>query len=126
MNRLRPVFGIAAGIFLIVSSVAHSILGWRSMAERLAATNAPSDLQNGLRVGWQFGGAVMLALGVMVIHIFVGRLKGEARSLAPVAIVSVTYLAFGAWAAAATGGDPFFLLFLVPGLLLGLAANQRG
>jgi len=94
------------------------------MAERLSTTNAPSDLITGLRIGWMFGGAAMVALGVIVIATFAARLRGARPPLLPVVVVAIVYLAFGAWSIAASGGDLFFLgVFVVPGALLGIAAN---
>ena len=124
MKRARLILGVIAGVMLLASSGAHSILGWKSLAERLANTNVPSDLQTGLRIGWMFGGAAMVILGVIVIATFAGRLRGAKPPLLPIAVIAVVYMAFGAWAIAASGGDLFFLgVFVVPGALLGIAAN---
>jgi len=124
MKRARLILGVIAGVMLPASSGAHSILGWKSLAEQLANTNVPSDLQTGLRIGWMFGGAAMVILGVIVIATFAGRLRGAKPPLLPIAVIAVVYMAFGAWAIAASGGDLFFLgVFVVPGALLGIAAN---
>ncbi len=48
---------------LLASSVAHTYLGWKSIAEQLAKTNVPSALVAGLHIGWAFGGAAMAVLG---------------------------------------------------------------
>ena len=46
------------------------------------------------------------------------------RRSCPIVAIAVVYMAFGAWAIAASGGDLFFLgVFVVPGALLGIAAN---
>ena len=126
MKRARLILGIIAGVMLLASSVAHTWLGWKSLAERLAATNVPPDLQAGLHIGWAFGGAAMVILGVIVIATFAGRLRGAKPPLLPVAVIAVVYMAFGAWAISASGGDLFFLgVFVVPGALLGIAANGQ-
>ena len=54
MKRARLVLGVVAGLMLLASSAAHSILGWKSLAEQLANTNVSSDLLTGLRIGWTF------------------------------------------------------------------------
>jgi hypothetical protein len=51
-------------------------------------------------------------------------LRGAAAPRVPAAIVSVAYLVFGA-GALAVSGDPFFLVFIVPGLLLAFASFGR-
>jgi hypothetical protein len=106
--------------------VAHTSLGWKSIAEQLGRTNIPPDLQAGLHIGWAFGGAAMVILGLVAVAIFVGRLRGAKPSLLPVAVTAVIYMAFGAWAIAESGGDLFFLgAFVIPGAMLGIAANGQ-
>lgn len=56
MNKTRSVLGLIGGAILILSSGAHSILGWRAMSGELAKTNAPAELVTGLKVGWMVGG----------------------------------------------------------------------
>ena len=126
MKRARLILGIVAGVALLASSVAHTWLGWKSLAERLARTNVPPDLQAGLHIGWAFGGACMVILGIIVSATFLGRLRGAKPPLLPIAVIAVVYMAFGAWSIAESGGDLFFLgVFVVPGALLGIAANGQ-
>jgi len=126
MKRARLILGLLAGVMLLASSAAHAILGWKSLAEQLANTNVPSDLVAGLRIGWMFGGAAMVILGFIAITTFIDRLRGGKAPLSHVIAIAVVYMAFGAWAIAASGGDLFFLgVFVVPGALLGIAANGQ-
>ena len=122
MSRTRAVLGLTAGVMLILSSAAHSILGWRALSGELAAAHVPAELVLGLQVGWQFGGVAMLAFGVILLGLFARRWRGEPVSLLPAAIVAAAYLGFGGWALLASNFDPFFLVFIVPGVLLALAA----
>jgi len=123
MKRARLVLGVVAGLMLLASSAAHSILGWKSLAEQLANTNVSSDLLTGLRIGWMFGGAAMVILGFIAVTTFIDRLRGGKAPLSHVIAIAVVYMAFGAWAIAASG-DLFFLgVVVVPGALLGIAAN---
>jgi hypothetical protein len=126
MKRARLILGVVAGLVLLASSVAHTWLGWKRLAERLARTNVPPDLQAGLHIGWAFGGACMVILGIIIVATFVGRMRGGKPPLLPIAVIAVVYMAFGAWAIAASGGDLFFLgVFVVPGAMLGIAANGQ-
>ncbi|HET9269130.1 MAG TPA: hypothetical protein VFO31_13240 [Vicinamibacterales bacterium] len=126
MKRARLFLGILAGVMLLASSVAHTWLGWKGLAAQLSRTNVPPALQSGLHIGWAFGGAAMVILGVIVIATFVGRLRGAKPSLMPVVVIAVAYMAFGAWAIAESGGDLRLLgVFVVPGALLGIAANGQ-
>ena len=126
MKRARLILGIIAGIMLLASSVAHTWLGWKSLAGRLARTNAPPDLVASLHIGWAFGGACMVILGFIVVTTFLDRLRGGKGPLSHAIAIAVVYMAFGAWAIAASGGDLFFLgVFVIPGALLGIAANGQ-
>jgi hypothetical protein len=97
---------LAAGLLLLVSSLAHSLLGWPQIRPQLVAAGGPEDLVGALAVGWHFGGVAMAAFGVIVL------------------------LAWRRARAGATGGfeavfvlrsfAPFFLIFIIPGA--GLAA----
>jgi hypothetical protein len=68
-------------------------------------------------IGWHFAGVAMLTFGAMVVAAFIQVLRGRAVSLAPAMLIATVYLAFGAWALLVSG-DPFFLVFVVPGVLL--------
>jgi hypothetical protein len=122
MPRLRSALGLLSGVLLILSSAAHSLMGWPALHTQLAATTAPADLVTGLALGWHFGGAAQLAMGIVVLHIFLGRLRALARSRFPAQVIGAMYLAFGcyAWVIAR---NPFFIgVFVVPGILLLVAS----
>ena len=122
MRRARAVLGIVAGVTLILSSAAHSLLGWKKMQMDLASVQAPSDLVLGVAVGWHFGGVAMLAFGCIVTSLFLKRLKGENVSSLPAFVVAVAYVGFGFWALRASHLNPFFFIFIAPGILLAIAA----
>ncbi|MFL6244633.1 MAG: hypothetical protein ACJ74H_01310 [Thermoanaerobaculia bacterium] len=117
---MSRVLGIIAAIILIFSSAAHSLLGWDALGAQLAQANAPADLINGLRIGWQFGGACMMTFGIIALVIFVRRMPSL-----PAFAIGVLYVAFGAWALVASGFDPFMAIFIVPGVMLLVAAWPR-
>ena len=126
MKRARLILGILAGVMLLASSVAHTWLGWKSIAEQLGRTNVPPDLQTGLHIGWAFGGAAMVILAFVAVTTFVDRLRGGRAPLSHVIAIAIVYMAFGAWAIAESGGDLFFLgVFVIPGAMLGIAANGQ-
>lgn len=118
MRRLGIALGIASGLMLVLSSAAHSLLGWKQLSADLAKTNAPPDLVRGLAIGWHFGGLAMLIFGILVLGLFAMALRGNAIPVVPAFVISIGYLAFGIGALAVTGFDPFFMVFIVPGLLL--------
>jgi hypothetical protein len=123
MSKLRNVLGLIVGVFLVVSAWAHSIMGWRALSAELARTNPPAELVTGLEIGWKWGGAAMLVFGVITTAIFLKRLRGEPLPTTGPALVSVAYIGFGAWALMHSNFDPFFFIYIVPGVLLGLAST---
>ena len=121
MRRVRPYLGIVAGLTMIASFAAHSLLGWPALAAALAPMHAPRDLVRGLAIGWQFGGASMLIFGAIVLVVFTREMRGVAVSTAPTRIIAGLYVAFGLVALAVTG-DVFFMVFVLPGLMLAAAS----
>lgn len=121
--KWRAVIGLIAAAVLIVSSVAHSILGWRALGSQLTRGGAPRDLIDGIHIGWQFGGVSMLTFGIIAATIFTQRLRGRLVSTLPTAVIGVVYVLFGGWALIASG-NPFFFIFIVPGTLLALASTR--
>jgi hypothetical protein len=120
--KWRAVTGLIAAAILIASSLAHSILGWRALGTQLTRGGAPSNLIDGIHIGWQFGGVAMLTFGIIAAAIFIQRLRGNLVSTLPTAVIGVVYALFGGWALFSSG-NPFFLIFLLPGSLLALASK---
>lgn len=124
--RTRAWIGLAAGALLILSAAAHSLLGWPELAAELEKLAPSADLTRALAIGWHFGGVAMLGFGAIVVDSFLRALRGREVDWRPARVVGLTYLVFGAGALAATGGNLFFLVFLVPGLLILFGARGAG
>jgi len=107
---------------MIASSAAHSLLGWKELRGALERSGAPPDLILDLGLGWHFGGAAMLTFGGIVVALFTQRLRGTHVSMMPAIVVGATYVLFGAAALVVSRFNPFFLVFLVPGLMLLIAS----
>jgi hypothetical protein len=122
MKQLRNILGFIVGAMLIASSAAHSLLGWRQLRADLSKAQLPAELILGLEIGWHFAGAAMFAFGCIVIFLFINKIKEQTISLRPAFIIALVYLAFGSWALAVSKFNPFFLIFIIPGLLLLAAA----
>jgi hypothetical protein len=122
MQRWRTVAGVIAGTMLVLSSALHSLLGWTVQRAALEAVKAPPDLVVGLGFGWHFAGAAMLSFGVIVLMSIARAARARPVSLRPVLVIGIAYTLYGAWALTASGLEPHFLVFLLPGLLLLAAA----
>lgn len=125
MNRFKPILGWVSGALLVTSSGAHSLAGWKLLRAELERANVPAELILSLSLGWQFGGTAMLVFGLIVLGLFWLRMRGRAVSLWPAALIGVAYTAFGVCALLLSDFDKFFLVFLVPGILLTTATILR-
>jgi hypothetical protein len=121
MSRLRTVLVVAAGLVLIASSAAHSLLGWPQLQLRLASSRVPLDLIDGLAMGWQFAGVAMLTLGLLVLWL-ASVAQRSVNVRVPVGLIGIVYVLFAAVSAAAVGPDFIQLVYLAPGVLLTAAA----
>ena len=122
MQSFRAVVGMCAGLMLILSAGAHSLAGWPGLRAQLLAAQVPVDLLAGLGMGWHFGGASMLVFGVLMFALFIARFRGERVAAWPAMLIGAMYVAFAAWVTVQNGWDAFYLVFLVPGMLLLAAA----
>ena len=125
MNRFRSILGLVAGVLMMLSAAVHSFLGWKQLKSELEPLHAPAELVRAIGAGWNFGGAAMLAFGFIVVALFTHRLKGNAVNLRPAIVIGATYAAFGAAAMVVNDFDPFFLVFVIPGVLLLIASVAR-
>lgn len=124
MTRLRLALGLLASGFLLVSFIAHTFLGWPALHAELAKTTVPADLAGALRSGWTFGGVAMAGFGLIAAHQLVRAWRGVRDSSWTVGVIAAVYVGFGLWAMLGRGRvEPFYLVFVLPGLLLAAAAG---
>ena len=125
MDKARTILGLITGVLMAVSGAVHSLLGWKALSGALTAAQTPADLIQTLGFGWHFGGVAMLAFGCIVMVVFWKRLKAVPVSLMPAIVIGTTYVVFGLGAFVAAGFDPFFMIFVVPGLFVLIASFPR-
>lgn len=126
MKKVLTFIGLIAGVIMLSSSGAHSIYGWQEMHAQLEAQKVSADLQRAVQIGWMFGGVAILAFGIIVTFTFWKRLQGRSLRLFHAGIIGSVYFLFGCWALYVTGYNPFYTIFIVPGLMvLGAAAGSR-
>jgi hypothetical protein len=122
MFRLPRALAVVAAVILVLSSGAHSLLGWPALRAKLAEANIPAELVGGLAMGWHFAGLAMLVFGIIVLWLLAVSRRGEANIVLPLQIIGGAYELFALGCFALLGWDPFLLTFLVPGTLLSVAA----
>lgn len=123
MERVRSSAGLVAGLFIVWCSVLHT-LGWRTLALKLEHANVSDTLKFDVALIWHFGGAAILVFGLLMVTLFAMRIRGRNVSMAPVLVVAAFYVAFGSYAISVKGASPFLFAFLMPGMVLLLAAPR--
>src|SRR5262245_58330426 len=98
MARFRAVLGLVGGAILILSAAAHSFGGGPTIAAELQQAGVPPDLLTNMKIAWYYGGVAMFVLGVIVVAVFVRRLRGRSVSPSPALMTGIAYLLFGGWA----------------------------
>lgn len=122
MRRLHPILGLLTGVVLLASAAMHSLMGWPALRASLTSAGVAPDLIAGLGIGWNFGGVCMTLFGVLALWQFGAALRGRPASLRPLVLIGVAYAAFGVGALLVGDMNPFFLIFIVPGIMLATAA----
>ena len=122
MPRLPRALTLVAAVIMILSSGAHSLLGWPGLRTQLASTNASAALVSGLAMGWHFGGLMMLVIGGVVVWLVAIARDGATGVWLPLFVIGLAYELFAIGCAVLLGFDPFLFVFLVPGALLSCAA----
>lgn len=60
----------------------------------------------------------MATFGLILLRVFVSRARGGVGSMLPAWTIVGLYVVFGVGALVASGFDPFFLVFIIPGGLV--------
>jgi hypothetical protein len=111
---------VLGGVLMVVSAVAHALLGWPVQRGGLGVLGTPSDLVSSLSAGWYFGSVSMTAFGALTL-IAGGRMKRHDFSgVAFVRVVAAAYIIFGCAAFIVQGFNPHFLGFVALGGLAGI------
>lgn len=124
MSRSRTFLGLAAGTLMLLSAPLHAFLGWKAMAAAFKAAGTPPDLVQAAHLNWVLSGAAILVFGLLTLWTFWKGRRAEGPSRLPTLLIGLAYTIFGAWALA-VAKDVFFLVFLVPGLMLLIASATR-
>jgi hypothetical protein len=113
---------LGSGLLMLLSSLAHSFLGWKQLGAQLRATGPDEDLYRSLAMGWHLGGVAMAAFGVIVLLAWMRARRGDASGLGAIGVIALAYVGFGAAAFVALSFNPFFLfVFVLPGSALAAA-----
>lgn len=123
---MKPILALIAGVFMLLSSLLHGLMGWPVVHGELAKVAAGAELVGVLGAGWLFGSAAMAALGAIVIVAALRLRRGDGSGVFALRFIALGYLVFGAAAFLAQGFEPFYLNFVATGALAGVPALGSG
>lgn len=109
---------IVCGALMFIGGVAHALAGWPALSAALDAQHVDPDLIAAIAIGWMFGSAAMLALGIIVIVGFPAVRRGAASSRKGPFVAGAAYLVFGSCALLYRFPNLHFLPFIIVGAIL--------
>jgi hypothetical protein len=126
MNRILLYFSLAGGVLLTLSALAHST-GWSAQfAGAVTEAGLAPDLVAGLQVGWYFGSFCMAGFGLVASFLAWRGIRGQQVDRVSASIIGGTLVIFGLWAMFFRDFNPFFFVFILPGMFIaGMALVQR-
>jgi hypothetical protein len=105
-------------ITITLGAIGHGFLGVKPVRDALATVTLPADIMRVLWIVWYWVSGTMVVFGVLLFWAWPALKAGSSSRSAPPIIIGVLYVIAGAVCYTYTGRDPFWLLFLVQGILL--------
>lgn len=109
---------LAAGIFIFLGGIAHSVLGLPDLRAAIARGEIGSPVAGGVLLVWTFAGLSMDVMGILVILFSAEIRKGLRAGWVKAMIVGALFLLFGLSAYAYSYPNPHYLSFIAVGTLL--------
>ena len=116
-RKIYSVLYWFAGVTIGLGAFGHGIGGGRVLRAGLATAALDPNIVGVLWIVWYYVSGAMLLFGVAIVWSWFAARRGGRDVLIVPAMIGVLYAIFGA-AALLYGRDPFWLLFLVQGVLL--------
>lgn len=121
MTKAGRILAWAAVAVIVLSALAHTLLGWPGLRGQLELARVPDELLAGVGMVWFYGGLAMLLLAALLGI----ELRRPAPARAVFIAIGLGYTVFGVAELALTA-SAFPLVFVLPGALpLGAALTLR-
>jgi hypothetical protein len=114
---MRSILLMVAGVFMMLSALAHTVLGWSLMRRELIGAGAGDELIEGLGAGWHFGGAAMAAFGLIVLNAGLRLRRLDGSGVVSARVIGACYVMFGLLFFFLRHFNVHFLLFVGTGVL---------
>ncbi len=117
-HTIAAVFYWLAALTITLGAYGHGFLGVKGVEGPIAASTLPRDVVGVIWIVWYFVSGCMLAFGVILFWAWPTIRTGSYSRSGAALIVGVFYTITGAASYLYSGREPFWLLFLVQGIIV--------
>ena len=107
-----------AAVTITLGAYGHAFVGVRPVRAAIEASTLPPDIVRVLWIVWYFVSGCMIAFGALLFWAWPGLRRGSPSRSAVALLVGSFYAITGITAYGYSGGEPFWLLFLVQGAIV--------
>ena len=118
MRTLAAVLYWLAAITIALGAYGHGFVGVKPVRAAIAASTLPPETVRVLWLVWYFVSGCMLAFGLLLFWVWPALKAGSSSRSSVAFTIGVLYAITGIAAYLYSGGDPFWLLFLIQGVLV--------
>jgi hypothetical protein len=118
MRTLAAAFYWIAAVTITLGAYGHGFLGIKPVEAAITATMLPPDIVRVIWIVWYFVSGCMVTFGALLFWVWPAIKIGSSSRSAVALIVGVFYTVTGISCFVYSGRDPFWLLFLVQGVIV--------
>jgi hypothetical protein len=107
-----------AAITITLGAYGHGFVGVKPVREAIAASTLAPDIVRPIWIVWYFVSGCMVVFGLLLFWAWPALKGGSSSRSVPALIVGGFYAVTGIASYLYSGGDPFWLLFLVQGAIV--------
>ena len=108
-----------AAVTIALGAFGHGFLGVKPVEAAVAASNLPADIAAVIWIVWYFVSGAMVVCGAILFWAWPAIATGSTSRSVPALIVGSFYTVTGVACYLYSGREPFWLLFLFQGLIVG-------
>jgi hypothetical protein len=106
-----------AAVVITLGAFGHGFVGVLPIREAIETSTLPPDVTQPIWIVWYFTSGSMIAFGLLLFWAWPALKNGASSRSVPAVIVGVLYLISGVASYVYSERDPFWLMFIVLGLL---------
>jgi hypothetical protein len=118
MRRIAAALYWIAAITIALGAYGHGFVGVKPTRAAIEASSLDSHTVHVIWIVWYFVSGAMLAFGMLLFWAWPGFKPGAVSRAAAAWVIGALYLITGIAAYLYSGGEPFWLLFLVQGVMV--------